>query len=192
MKVKNKILTMVALTVLTCATYSSIGYADTSDKNTDTSVVTTTLSEEKRSDELDQSSTGSSSENESSSSSEPETNPSTNPPTTEPSQPSPSEENKPDGSTKIEIGNNKDISSGTKVLISEDSIKNFSKASSDQEEVDRDESSSSKANDEKKGHSKPKKELPKTGDSHSDTVIASTGGIILLSLSLYNKKMKLY
>lgn len=62
MKVKNKILTMVALTVLTCATYSSIGYADTSDKNTDTSVVTTTLSEEKRSDELDQSSTGSSSE----------------------------------------------------------------------------------------------------------------------------------
>ncbi|MDE7486992.1 LPXTG cell wall anchor domain-containing protein, partial [Streptococcus agalactiae] len=80
----------------------------------------------------------------------------------------------------------------TKVLISEDSIKNFSKASSDQEEVDRDESSSSKANDEKKGHSKPKKELPKTGDSHSDTVIASTGGIILLSLSLYNKKMKLY
>lgn len=138
MKVKNKILTMVALTVLTCATYSSIGYADTSDKNTDTSVVTTTLSEEKRSDELDQSSTGSSSENESSSSSEPETNPSTNPPTTEPSQPSPSEENKPDGSTKTEIGNNKDISSGTKVLISEDSIKNFSKASSDQEEVDRD------------------------------------------------------
>lgn len=150
MKVKNKILTMVALTVLTCATYSSIGYADTSDKNTDTSVVTTTLSEEKRSDELDQSSTGSSSENESSSSSEPETNPSTNPPTTEPSQPSPSEENKPDGSTKTEIGNNKDISSGTKVLISEDSIKNFSKASSDQEEVDRDESSSSKASDEKK------------------------------------------
>lgn len=58
MKVKNKILTMVALTVLTCATYSSIGYADTSDKNTDTSVVTTTLSEEKRLDELDQSSTG--------------------------------------------------------------------------------------------------------------------------------------
>lgn len=173
MKVKNKILTMVALTVLTCATYSSIGYADTSDKNTDTSVVTTTLSEEKRS-------------------SEPETNPSTNPPTTEPSQPSPSEENKPDGRTKTEIGNNKDISSGTKVLISEDSIKNFSKASSDQEEVDRDESSSSKANDGKKGHSKPKKELPKTGDSHSDTVIASTGGIILLSLSFYNKKMKLY
>ncbi|MCC9992416.1 cell surface protein, partial [Streptococcus agalactiae] len=117
---KNKILMMVALTVLTCATYSSIGYADTSDKNTDTSVVTTTLSEEKRSDELNQSSTGSSSENESSSSSEPETNPSTNPPTTEPSQPSPSEENKPDGSTKTEIGNNKDISSGTKVLISED------------------------------------------------------------------------
>ncbi|MCD0023420.1 cell surface protein, partial [Streptococcus agalactiae] len=108
-----KILTTVALTVLTCATYSSIGYADTSDKNTDTSVVTTTLSEEKRLDELDQSSTGSSSENESSSSSEPETNPSTNPPTTEPSQPSPSEENKPDGSTKTEIGNNKDISSGT-------------------------------------------------------------------------------
>lgn len=127
MKVKNKILTMVALTVLTCATYSSIGYADTSDKNTDTSVVTTTLSEEKRSDELDQSSTGSSSENESSSSSEPETNPSTNPPTTEPSQPSPSEENKPDGRTKTEIGNNKDISSGTKVLISEDSIKNLVK-----------------------------------------------------------------
>ncbi|HGC6941418.1 TPA: LPXTG cell wall anchor domain-containing protein, partial [Streptococcus agalactiae] len=108
------------------------------------------------------------------------------------SQPSPSEENKPDGRTKTEIGNNKDISSGTKVLISEDSIKNFSKASSDQEEVDRDESSSSKANDGKKGHSKPKKELPKTGDSHSDTVIASTGGIILLSLSFYNKKMKLY
>lgn len=36
------------------------------------------------------------------------------------------------------------------------------------------------------------KALPKTGDSHSDTVIASTGGIILLSLSFYNKKMKLY
>ncbi|HEN4578003.1 TPA: LPXTG cell wall anchor domain-containing protein, partial [Streptococcus agalactiae] len=69
---------------------------------------------------------------------------------------------------------------------------NFSKASSDQEGADRDESSSSKASDEKKGHNKPKNELPKTGDSHSDTVIASTGGIILLSLSLYNKKMKLY
>lgn len=32
---------------------------------------------------------------------------------------------------KIEIGNNKDIFSGIKVLILEDSIKNFSKVSSD-------------------------------------------------------------
>lgn len=49
-----------------------------------------------------------------------------------------------------------------------------------------------KVNDEKKGYSKFKKEFFKIGDSYLDIVIVFMGGIILLLLSFYNKKMKFY